>query len=95
MFIMTLPIKRTDVAYADKEGTDGSRAAGRILRFRTAEELALRDEVLRLRQQLEGPASKSNASTLKSVCLVLPSGCHPGPTNNRWISGRRRHPGGV
>jgi hypothetical protein len=69
-----------------KKAPAAAERQGEIPRSRTAEELALRDEVLRLQQQLEGLASKSNADTLKSVCLVLPSGHRPGPTNNRWIS---------
>jgi hypothetical protein len=77
-----------------KKAPTAAERQGEIPRSRTAEELALRDEVLRLRQRLEGLASKSNADTLKSVCLVLPSGCRPGPTNNRWITAEGLGPPG-
>jgi hypothetical protein len=47
------------------------------MRSRTAEELGLRDEVMRLRQQLEGLASISNADTLSTFCFGFSIGLPP------------------
>jgi hypothetical protein len=78
------------MASQTKKGPTAAERQRKYCASRTAEELALGDEILRS-QRLEWLASKSGPEFLESACVgALRSGCCPGLTDHRRIRAEER-----